>query len=177
MCADSNLIYLSSEKLCLNLTNTEAERFTGKTCNLSITRCVSGGSSFLWIFLSLCSQGVSQLSPGWRARQHDHLHCSNIRTSACLLQASAFIIYKGQSHSSQSYSSIALHHYTVLPSYLPHTVDMSWLLIAVTSNSVLFLFLICTLSTKLSHTSDKCVACLDLIDYVQFTHSFASLSF
>lgn len=105
-----------------------------------------------------------QLSSCWRARQHDHLHCSNIRTSACLLQASAFIIYKGQSHSSQSYSSIALHHYTVLPSYLPHTVDMSWLLIHLLSttdsgdeltaqccniHSILFLFLIYMLSTYL----------------------------
>jgi hypothetical protein len=29
VCADRSLIYLSSEKLCQNVTNTETERFTG----------------------------------------------------------------------------------------------------------------------------------------------------
>jgi hypothetical protein len=153
----------------------DSEISSREAYNLSDVHCVLGGSSFLWIlYLYTARAAVSCPLVGeqgnimvftvtaWRPLP---VHCEPL-----LLLAT-----RGQSHC--MHHTLALHHYILLHSYLPHTADMSWLLIAVTSNSVLFLFLICTLSTKLSHTSDKCVACLDLIDYVQFTHSFASLSF
>ena len=85
-----------------------------------------------------------QLSSYQRARWHYCPQCLNIKTSAWLLWASAFITYKGDSHILANHMLVS-HHGSLLHSDLLHTADMRYLLITVTSNYVLISLLTCFL--------------------------------
>lgn len=113
----------------------EAQRQGSK----SATRCVSDSSSFPWIFFQHPARAAVSC---FLVREQDSMMVFTISASRPLPACcEPLLLLATRGSHTVSNHTLALHR------YLPHTAEMSQLLIAVTSNSNLFLFLSYMLST------------------------------
>lgn len=106
-----------------------AERLTGKVHHLSVSQCVLGGGSFLWI---LCAAGPAVSCPLVREQDSMTIFTATAPRSLPACFESRLVLATRGSRTLANHA-LALHLYIVREAYPIHIADMSWLLLAVTS--------------------------------------------